>query len=417
MEADVSKYYSQPELLAEVSVSELEACVKKFPFHALAQMLLAKKYQQVHHPNFHEQLHRAALSVHNRELLYSFMNGDSSKSNLPSQADAEQRGDETSGLEQISHAASELAISELTEENADEFDRSASEEDAINLIEELGLEQAEREERDDMLLMNERAGGGAEFLPTEFINMESSDGELVLEQDAEIQSLTVIEEEFVARESEFDQQQLELIVVSNAEHEELIYSDDPQEAIHDVGEAAIEAEVELEQRLHDRDSISNGDDRKEDDFRINETVSAPGEFLPEKSYRFSDWLRFFRLSQPPPQVPTSEKKKKTSQSEVEEDEDEIPANLHMQAELESIDKVVSAMHHEVKQQEEPISAEELAKKSTQMDDDIVSETLAKILEEQGHYDKAIRMYVKLSLRIPDKVSFFAARIKELKAKK
>ena len=52
-----------------------------------------------------------------------------------------------------------------------------------------------------------------------------------------------------------------------------------------------------------------------------------------------------------------------------------------------------------------------------MDAEIVSETLANIFESQGHYDKAIRMYVKLSLRFPEKVSFFAARIKELKSKK
>ena len=92
-------------------------------------------------------------------------------------------------------------------------------------------------------------------------------------------------------------------------------------------------------------------------------------------------------------------------------------NEHMQQELESIDKVVSTIHPESKPADSSVSAEEMAKRSAQMDDEIVSETLAKIFETQGHYDKAIRMYVKLSLKVPDKVSFFAARIKELKSKK
>ena len=52
-----------------------------------------------------------------------------------------------------------------------------------------------------------------------------------------------------------------------------------------------------------------------------------------------------------------------------------------------------------------------------MDDELVTETLANIYEEQGKTDKAIRTYARLSLKFPEKSLFFAARIKALKSKK
>ncbi len=53
------------------------------------------------------------------------------------------------------------------------------------------------------------------------------------------------------------------------------------------------------------------------------------------------------------------------------------------------------------------------KKSVIKEDEIVSEPLAKILADQGHTDKAIKMYKKLSLIFPEKSSFFASQIEKI----
>ena len=57
---------------------------------------------------------------------------------------------------------------------------------------------------------------------------------------------------------------------------------------------------------------------------------------------------------------------------------------------------------------------DIAKKSIQKNEDIISETLAELLVKQGSRKKAIRMYERLSLIFPEKSTFFAEKIDQLK---
>ncbi|NUM51334.1 MAG: hypothetical protein HUU48_09475 [Flavobacteriales bacterium] len=59
---------------------------------------------------------------------------------------------------------------------------------------------------------------------------------------------------------------------------------------------------------------------------------------------------------------------------------------------------------------------EMAKKSVTENDELITETLAHIYFLQGNYQKALNAYKKLSLKYPEKKSYFATQIKLIKEK-
>tara|TARA_B100001057_G_scaffold62117_1_gene55466 strand:+ start:36306 stop:36833 length:528 start_codon:yes stop_codon:yes gene_type:complete len=77
--------------------------------------------------------------------------------------------------------------------------------------------------------------------------------------------------------------------------------------------------------------------------------------------------------------------------------------------LEWIEKI-----EEKKENPSFFSATETAKKSLSENDDFITETLANIYKEQGHFDKAIDAFEKLILKFPEKNTLFASQISDIK---
>lgn len=102
------------------------------------------------------------------------------------------------------------------------------------------------------------------------------------------------------------------------------------------------------------------------------------------------------------------------ETEVKEEVAESPSNSNVDEVTDLLEKFLSSSKkRQPKEKREFYSAEEKAKRSETDDSDMVSESLAKLYVKQELYDKALETYRKLSLQIPEKSAYFAARIKEV----
>jgi hypothetical protein len=67
----------------------------------------------------------------------------------------------------------------------------------------------------------------------------------------------------------------------------------------------------------------------------------------------------------------------------------------------------------IKEIEANQNKENLAESSTQIKEELITESFAKLLVKQGKNQKAVEIYEKLSLKFPEKSAYFANLIQNL----
>ncbi len=179
----------------------------------------------------------------------------------------------------------------------------------------------------------------------------------------------------------------------------------------------IEKELEVIQ-------LKKESDKEKKIIAIKKSDDAP----PATTASFTNWL----LQTKPPSIEPNEEKIQEEVIEVKtkkmtktkkSSNKKKKKKKNIKTEGKSLHKIIKAKRaKELKKQEQQEKKRkkkvlEFAEKSLKENEEIVSETLAKILVEQEKYDRAILMYKRLRLKFPEKSSYFAGEIKKITKKK
>jgi hypothetical protein len=161
-------------------------------------------------------------------------------------------------------------------------------------------------------------------------------------------------------------------------------------------------EPALPQNLQDAEQILNPKlfktketEREEEPKEITLNIGKPIPFTKKEKHSFTEWLQLTNKSEEEPQ---------TESNEMEE--------LERKKKFELLDKFIQNNPKIVpKESNQKINIKE----STKIDqNELMTETLAKVYLEQKKYKKAIQAFKILSLKYPEKSGFFADQIQAVK---
>jgi hypothetical protein len=92
----------------------------------------------------------------------------------------------------------------------------------------------------------------------------------------------------------------------------------------------------------------------------------------------------------------------------------IPAEEKQSKDKELIDAFIKTQPRIIMGKDELKDQEDISEAFIKPDEQLMTEILAQIYARQGYYSKAIHVYETLSLKFPEKSSYFAAQINKIK---
>jgi len=137
---------------------------------------------------------------------------------------------------------------------------------------------------------------------------------------------------------------------------------------------------------------------------------------------FTSWLKTLKSDEPKQEeITATEPSVLTEEVSFELETDVVPSgpqkvNPIKEKKIELIDKFLEE-RPKINPRKENFSLLNIAENNESNDNQFVTETLAKVYLAQGHLNKAIEAYEILGLKYPEKNTFFADRIRDIKRRK
>ena len=178
-----------------------------------------------------------------------------------------------------------------------------------------------------------------------------------------------------------------------------------QEKIDEIQRSLMDIEVhhmeevivlpQIETIANEEEKIELGVIEKTSEEKLD--IGKPLPFTPSERHSFQEWLQLTKFSPIEREI-----EEKNTQNDPEK-----------QKKLDIIDKFIEA-NPKIAPVKETTKPPANISKSTEEPTHLMTETLAKVYLEQKKYTKAIQAYEILILKYPEKSSFFADRINEIK---
>lgn len=137
-------------------------------------------------------------------------------------------------------------------------------------------------------------------------------------------------------------------------------------------------------------------------------IGKPLEFDKKEQHSFSEWLQVINLKP----ITRSRKEKHNTVRPAEVSEPTKTVHVKKKKNFELIENFIKTNPKIAPKKD--VASGNMAGESSRENEDLMTETLARVYLEQKKYDKAIQAFRILSLKYPEKSSFFADRIKAIK---
>lgn len=204
---------------------------------------------------------------------------------------------------------------------------------------------------------------------------------------------------------------------------------DPETIVDDPDIKEAESKTEIPE-LHSEENVTS-EIRSEIPENSSETIESAAEirgtekeenaeakpvFNANEKHSLAEWAALLKGNKIERSRSEKEEIHTDKVAEIQDSKEEKPEDLNTetsQAFPDVIEKFIEVNPSISRPKAEFYNPVNMARLSVEEDENLVSETLAKINIKQGNYKKAIRIYEKLCLIYPDKMPYFATQIKNL----
>ena len=374
--ADLSKYLMNPENLDERSISEVNLLKDNFPYFQTAYLLATKNHHNISSPDFDRILHLSAAYVSDRRMLYDLLYNLKPDYEPPISTGRIIK-------DNLKDNISEILTSQL--QNLDKPDL-----DKMELITEVSIdikkEYGEGIELDNLDLR-------LKPFPTGDDHQEQQGTDEIISIEGEIQEKQVKNEPEIL---ELEEQKH----YSPEQDIETIAGDSPPAADDQIGHITLpgpEIDDSIEFDLEEDVTREKAD---ENDQTEQKAVEIDTEKKDSPHHTFTGWLKTLD-DQAGPAVAAGE--------------DTTDKSGKKASDVDLIDNFINKGSGKILPVENSeTGAVDISEESVKEHDGFITDTLAKIYVKQGYYSKAIFAYEKLILKFPEKSSYFAAQIEEIK---